>query len=151
MKLHKLQFIKLLRSGDTPTAIAYARQHFPPFVGHHEKEIQGLMGGLMFSGARLETSPYKHLLDASLWHEIGDLFIKDACLLMGLSVESPLAVAINAGCTALPALLNIKQVATFLNLNRQVRAGLPLVHRSCTHAKWLVLFMQKKSCQLKSI
>ena len=29
---------------------------------------------------------------------------------MGLSVESPLAVAVNAGCTALPALLNIKQV-----------------------------------------
>jgi hypothetical protein len=45
-----------------------------------------------------------------LWHEIADLFAKDACALMGLSIESPLSVAVNAGCTALPALLNIKQV-----------------------------------------
>merc|ERR1719210_1834300 len=29
--------------------------------------------------------------------------------LLGLSVESPLAVAVNAGCVALPALLKIKQ------------------------------------------
>jgi len=42
--------------------------------------------------------------------EIGELFVRDACALMGLSVESALAVAVNAGCTALPALLNIKQV-----------------------------------------
>jgi hypothetical protein len=29
---------------------------------------------------------------------------------MGLGIESPLTVAVNAGCKALPALLNIKQV-----------------------------------------
>ena len=33
---------------------------------------------------------------------------------MGLSIESPLAVAVNAGCTALPALLNIKQASILL-------------------------------------
>ena len=74
------------------------------------------MGALMFSGPKLESSPYKHLLDSSLWHEIGDLFVKDACLLMGLSVDSPLAVAVNAGCTALPALLNIKQVRKIIHI-----------------------------------
>jgi hypothetical protein len=46
----------------------------------------------------------------ALWHEVADLFAKEACALMGLSIDSPLAVAVNAGCTALPALLNIKQV-----------------------------------------
>ena len=56
-------------------------------------------------------SPYAHLLDNRLWQEVADLFVRDACALMGLSVESPLAVAVNAGCTALPALLNIKQVS----------------------------------------
>ena len=51
------------------------------------------------------------MLEPRLWQEVADLFVRDACALMGLSVESPLAVAVNAGCTALPALLNIKQVS----------------------------------------
>lgn len=110
MKLHKLQFIELLRKGNQMEAISYARNYFPNFVGHHEKEIQHLMGAVMFAGDKLSTSPYHHLLDNTLWHEISDLFVKDACALMGLSIESPLSVVINAGCTALPALLNIKQV-----------------------------------------
>ncbi len=64
----------------------------------------------MFAGPKLEESPYAHLLDDALWHEISDLFVKDACALMGLSIESPLSVIVNAGSSALPALLNIKQV-----------------------------------------
>ena len=59
---------------------------------------------------RLENSPYAHLLDDSLWHEISEMFVKDACALMGLSIDSPLSVVVNAGSAALPALLNIKQV-----------------------------------------
>jgi hypothetical protein len=66
------------------------------------------MGALMYSG-RLAQSPYSHLLSPTLWDEIETLFEKSACALMGLSVESPLITVINAGCTALPALLNIKQ------------------------------------------
>ena len=61
---------------------------------------------------RLENSPYSHLLDDALWHEISEMFVKDACALMGLSIESPLSVVVNAGSAALPALLNIKQVST---------------------------------------
>ena len=68
-----------------------------------------------------EESPYAHLLDNRLWQEAAELFVRDACALMGLSVESPLAVAVNAGCTALPALLNIKQVST--GTNKQSRAS----------------------------
>jgi hypothetical protein len=111
MKLHKLRFIELIRSGHSRLeAVNYARTHFPQFVEGHEREIQTLMGALMFSGPRLEDSPYAHLLDDALWHEISDMFVKDACALMGLSIDSPLSVVVNAGCTALPALLNIKQV-----------------------------------------
>ena len=51
-----------------------------------------------------------HLLDDSLWHDMCDLFVKDACALLGLGVESPLSVSVNAGCKTLPGLLNIKQV-----------------------------------------
>lgn len=111
MKLHKLRFIELLRNEQNKMdAIKYARTYFPQFVNGHEREIQALMGALMFAGPRLENSPYAHLLDDSLWHEISDMFVKDACALMGLSIESPLTVAVNAGATALPSLLNIKQV-----------------------------------------
>lgn len=38
------------------------------------------------------------------------MFSRDACTLLGLSVESPLSVCVNAGCTAVPSLLSIKQV-----------------------------------------
>jgi len=113
LKLHKLQFIELLKQGkghNKLEAIAYARQHFPRFVNGHESEVAGLMGALMYVGPRFGESPYAHLLSDQLWQEIAELFVRDACALMGLSVESALAVAINAGCTALPALLNIKQV-----------------------------------------
>ena len=111
MKLHKLRFIELLRNSENKMeAVNYARTYFPSFVEGHEREIQALMGALMFAGPRLENSPYAHLLDDSLWHEISEMFVKDACALMGLSIESPLTVAVNAGATALPSLLNIKQV-----------------------------------------
>jgi len=113
MKLHRLQFVEILKQGrghNRLEAIHYARKHFPRFVNGHEKVIATLMGALMYAGPKLEDSPYAHLLDVRLWQEIADLFVRDACALMGLSVESPLAVAVNAGCTALPALLNIKQV-----------------------------------------
>lgn len=121
LKLHKLQFIEILKgaAGEAGTvnygqnrldAIKYARAHFPRFVQGHEREVATLMGALMYIGPRFSESPYAHLLSDNLWKEIAELFVRDACALMGLSVESALAVAVNAGCTALPALLNIKQV-----------------------------------------
>ncbi len=119
MKLHRMQFIELLRQ-DTPNAageaVAFARAHFSRFMDTHEREIQQLMGAVMFACGpgggerRLRSSPYAHLLDESHWHDIKEHFARNACLLIGLSVESPLSIIINAGCTALPALLNIKQV-----------------------------------------
>ena len=61
----------------------------------------------MYSGPALEQSPYGSLLSANQWQETADMFLRDACALLGLSMESPLAVAVNAGCVALPSLLNI--------------------------------------------
>jgi len=109
LKLHKLKFVELLRAGNKLAAITYARQNFPAFVDGQEKEVQGLMCAVMYAGPGLAESPYGHLLDPSHWTDIGELFLRDACALLGLSVESPLAVAVNAGCVALPALLKIKQ------------------------------------------
>jgi len=112
LRLHKLKFIKLLSEGDRMKAILYARKNFPRFVQGEEKEIQSLMAALMYSGKELATSPYAHLLDPNHWVEIEDMFLRDSCALLGLSVESPLGVAVEAGCLTLPALLNFKHVMT---------------------------------------
>ncbi|XP_046386792.1 E3 ubiquitin-protein ligase RMND5A [Ischnura elegans] len=111
-KLHRLQFVGLVRDGPSrqAEAVQYARTHFPQFVQRHDKEIQSLMGTLLYLPQGIKQSPYNHLLDPNLWVEICDVFTRDACTLLGLSVDSPLSVCINSGCTALPALLNIKQV-----------------------------------------
>ncbi|CAG2179186.1 unnamed protein product, partial [Oppiella nova] len=111
-KLHRLQFIELLKGGveNQMALIQYARQYFQPLADKHEREIQAMMGSLLYLKVGLQNSPYAYLLDSLSWSEICDIFTRDACALLGLSVESPLAVTINAGCVALPALLNIKQV-----------------------------------------
>ena len=110
LKLHRLRFVNLVKENNSMEAIKYARKHFAKFVSCHEREIASLMGALLYVGPSLRDSPYGKLMDESLWGEVADLVVRDACALMGLSVESALAVAVNAGCTALPALLNIKQV-----------------------------------------
>ena len=112
-KLHRLQFIEHLVTGGVgrqTDLIAYARQHLQPLVERHEKEVQSLMGCLLFLRSGLEESVYAHFLQDDNWTEICDVFSRDACCLLGLSVESPLAVAFDAGCVALPALLNIRKV-----------------------------------------
>jgi len=50
------------------------------------------MGVLAFLPYGVENSPYKKLFDPLLWTEICDVFMKDACALLGFSVESPLSV-----------------------------------------------------------
>ena len=68
------------------------------------------MGSLLYANVGLENSPYSSLLSQELWEEIQEEFIKNACKLLGLSVECPLNICIHAGCKALPSLINIVQV-----------------------------------------
>jgi hypothetical protein len=110
-KLHRLHFIRLLAGGPEKQleALSYAR-HFQPFAHLHQREIQVMMGSLGYLRLGLEKSPYCHLLDNSHWAEICETFTRDACSLLGLSVESPLSVSFASGCVALPVLMNIKAV-----------------------------------------
>ncbi|XP_070210270.1 E3 ubiquitin-protein ligase RMND5A-like isoform X2 [Littorina saxatilis] len=116
-RLHRLYFIHLIRQGNIcqREALLYAR-NFAPFASQHARELQSLMGSLLYLREGVENSPYSHLLEPIYWQEICDVFTKDACRLMGLSVQSPLSVCIQAGCQALPPLLSIRQVM----LQRQV-------------------------------
>ena len=111
-KLHRLQFIEYLSQGvgKQSELIAFARNKLQPLVNSHEKEIQTLMGSLLYLKTGLENSPYAYLLDILNWSEICDVFIRDSCCLMGMSVDSPLNIAFEAGTIAFPALLNIRQM-----------------------------------------
>lgn len=50
------------------------------------------MGMFLYLPHGVNKSPYNHLLDPNLWSEIYDVFTRDACSLLGLSVDSPLSV-----------------------------------------------------------
>uniref|UniRef100_W5N2S9 Required for meiotic nuclear division 5 homolog B n=1 Tax=Lepisosteus oculatus TaxID=7918 RepID=W5N2S9_LEPOC len=111
-KLHRLYFISLLTGGmgNQLQALQYAR-HFQPFAAQHQRaDIQILMGSLVYLRHGIENSPYRSLLETNQWAEICNIFTRDACALLGLSVESPLSVSFASGCMALPVLMNIKQV-----------------------------------------
>lgn len=61
--------------------------------GHHSiTVIQSLMGCLLYVKGGLEHSPYTDLLGSHQWSEICEVFTRDACALLGLSVDSSLAV-----------------------------------------------------------
>lgn len=117
--LHRLRFIELLRGGiaNQMALINYSRTHLRPFADKYASQIQTLMGSLMFLRSGIEKSPYKHLFEPNNWIEICNMFTKDACSLLEVSVDSPLSVTINAGCIALPALINIKQAIQQRNVN----------------------------------
>lgn len=117
-KLHRLAFMQILNEGvqAQTEAIAYARTNFAKFVRRFEKDIQILMGTLIYLPIGIHNSPYKYLTAPEMWIETADVFLKDACQLLGINKDSPLSVIVNAGCTALPALLNLKQVM----MSRQV-------------------------------
>lgn len=111
-KLHRLAFVQILNGGvqSQTEAIQYARVNFAKFVNRFEKEIQTLMGTLIYLPMGVDNSPYKFLMASEMWIEAADTFLKDSCSLLGIIKDSPLSVIVNAGGTALPALLSLKQV-----------------------------------------
>lgn len=61
------------------------------------------MGSLVYLRHGIENSPYRSLLETNQWAEICNIFTRDACALLGLSVESPLSVRLGAATlTSLP-------------------------------------------------
>lgn len=68
---HALQKLDAERGDSSPIeAIAYARKHFAKFVDKFEKEIQFLMGTLIYIPFGLENSPYSSLSSSALLIEV---------------------------------------------------------------------------------
>ncbi|XP_030565124.1 E3 ubiquitin-protein transferase RMND5A [Drosophila novamexicana] len=111
-RLHRMRFMQLVSYGleSQHEAIVYARTNFQKFAVRYEHEIANLMASFIYLPGGLEKTPYKIFLAQEMWTELSFTFLKDACQLLGISKNSALSVVVNAGCTALPALLNIKQV-----------------------------------------
>jgi len=108
-QLHRLQFIYLLTNCKRDDAILYARKNFPIFSSTEMKEIQKLMGSLLYY-RRLEKSPYAHYLQPQLWLDIAHDFTSACCTLLGLSTESPLYTSVSAGSIALPKQMKMTSI-----------------------------------------
>lgn len=129
-QIHRLNIIELYKQGidKQHEIIQYARdnlQHLDPI---YNLEIQHLMGGLIYLKSGLENSPYKSFLDPINYNEIEDMLTKNACVLSDLSIRSPVSVTVDAGCIALPALLNINQILSNQGVNNvwHLRDELPI-------------------------
>ena len=96
-----------------PAATAAAAKPRAPGVVSCEEQPQAvvlrLLGSLGFA-SRLESSPYADLLKPELWSDAAHLLGREALGLLGLPLESPLRVAVDAGAIALPTLLKLATV-----------------------------------------
>ncbi|KAK7386680.1 hypothetical protein VNO78_27015 [Psophocarpus tetragonolobus] len=109
LKLHSMQFVKILQNGSREEALHYARTHLSPFASSHMTEIQKLMGCLLWTG-KLDRSPYHALLSASNWDKLAEELKRQFCNLLGQSYNSPLSVTVAAGVQVLPPLLKFMNV-----------------------------------------
>ncbi|XP_071707078.1 protein RMD5 homolog [Rutidosis leptorrhynchoides] len=109
LKLHRLQFMKILQHGSRDEALKYGQTNFSSFANQHLPEIQKLMTCLLWAG-KLESSPYSEFLSPAHWAELAHELAQQFCNLLGESYNSPLRVTIAAGVQALPTLLKLMNV-----------------------------------------
>ncbi|RYR71528.1 hypothetical protein Ahy_A02g005779 isoform B [Arachis hypogaea] len=125
LRIHRLQFIELLRNGNRADALKYARTYLAPLASLHENDFQKLMGCLLYSG-RVENSPYPDLVCPSNWTEITEELNRQFCTLFGQSYKSPLSVAMAAGFEGLPTLLKLANVMAVKKHEWQSMKQLPV-------------------------
>ncbi|KAK7317787.1 hypothetical protein RJT34_02313 [Clitoria ternatea] len=109
LKLHSMQFLKILQNGSRGHALNYARSHLSPFASSHMADIQKLMGCLLWT-RKLDRSPYHALLSPSNWDKLAEELKRQFCNLLGQSYNIPLSVTVAAGVQALPPLLKFMSV-----------------------------------------
>ncbi|XP_057457691.1 protein RMD5 homolog [Lotus japonicus] len=125
LKLHSMQFVKILQNGSRDEALHYARTYLSPFASSHIADIQKLMGSLLWTG-KLDSSPYHALLSPSNWDRLAEELKRQFCNLLGQSYNSPLSVTISAGVQALPPLLKFMNVMVGKKQEWQTMNQLPV-------------------------
>lgn len=126
-KIHRINIIELLKQGIEKQGdiIQYARDNLQY---NYSKDVEQIMGAVIYLKSGIENSPYKSFMDPINYHEIEEIFVSNACALLDLSVRSPIAVTVEAGSVALPALLNINQILSNQGVQNvwQLRDELPI-------------------------
>lgn len=125
LKLHKLQFVEILKQGNKDIALNYARSNFHEFASTDLAEIQKLMACLLWAG-RLDVAPYPELLSPSNWDVVIKELTRQFCNLLGQSYESPLSVTVAAGIQGLPSLLKFMNVMLGKKQEWQTMKQLPV-------------------------
>lgn len=109
LKLHRLQYMEILKNGCRDDALKYVRSYISPFANQHFPEIQKLMACLLWA-EKLESSPYSDLLSPTHWAKLANELAQQFCNLLGESYQSPLSMTIAAGVQGLPTLLKLMNV-----------------------------------------
>ncbi|KAF2320681.1 hypothetical protein GH714_029965 [Hevea brasiliensis] len=109
LKIHRLQFLEILKGGNRAAALNYARTFLSPLASLHMREIQKLVVCICWIG-KLESNPHSELLDPTHWEKLSDELTRDFCNLLGHSCGSPLTLAMAAGIEGLPTLLKLANV-----------------------------------------
>ncbi|KAG1666178.1 hypothetical protein FOA52_012025 [Chlamydomonas sp. UWO 241] len=109
-RLQALNFVQLLKEQGRNAALAYGKRHFGRYQARYMRDIQRLMGCLVYYGRPLAARQYGDLLSPDAWDDAEAEFTRQACSLMGQASESPLAVVVAAGAAALPKLFKLAAV-----------------------------------------
>ncbi|GAB4848836.1 hypothetical protein Ancab_003630 [Ancistrocladus abbreviatus] len=124
-KLHRLQYVEILKKQGKEEALKYARTFLSPFGVAHEPEFQKLIACLLWAG-KLDSSPYPDLLSPANWDKLSEELTRQFCNLLGQSFESPLSVTIAAGVQGLPTLLKLMSVMTGKKQEWQTMKQMPV-------------------------
>ncbi|KAI1004161.1 hypothetical protein K3495_g4052 [Podosphaera aphanis] len=107
-------------------ALKYARANFPRHMVRFPKEAEQLVTALLYR-PNIESSPYRQLIKSeSAWEDIYSSFVRDFCLLLGLSPSSPLYLACTAGAIALPTLLKLADIVREKKTEWTTQSELPV-------------------------
>ncbi|KAL6517558.1 hypothetical protein OROMI_033259 [Orobanche minor] len=109
LKIHRLHFIQILQNRSRSEALKYAKTHLAPFALHHMRDVQKLMGSLLWAG-RVDKSPYADLANPVHWDKLADEIVEMFLDFSGQPLRDPLSVAVGAGGQGLPTLLKLANV-----------------------------------------
>lgn len=104
--LHKTHFTLILKERGPRSALQYARSHISSCGARYFGDISRLMCLMLYY--KKPNSPYHDLLDTPSMEVLSSTFTAEFCFSLGLSPESPIFLAVQAGFIALPVLSKLE-------------------------------------------
>ena len=108
--IHKLKFIQILKSGNLPAAMEYARNYMQDFADTHLEEIKQLMCSCLFAN-RSENSPYSEMFADGYPKEIVKEMLREWSEVSGIPPVSPLQTILRTGDQVIAELIPLTQLA----------------------------------------